>query len=75
MDPRFVHTFIVKLWREGRTIQGATPEWRVGIRHVQTGKLAHFRDVFLGLQFVLQTCLECSDDNEPGRDGSEGGCQ
>ena len=61
MDPSARHTFVVRLWREGRARKELNPEWRLSIRHVGTGKLAYFRDLLVGMKFIQQTCLECSE--------------
>jgi hypothetical protein len=61
MDPSARHTFVVRLWREGRARKELNPEWRLSVRHVGSGKLSYFRDLFLGMKFIQQTCLECSE--------------
>lgn len=52
MDPQYIHAFIVKLWLEHREIEGANPEWRGRIDHVQSGKRIYFRDTAKILQFI-----------------------
>ena len=57
MDPPYVHAFVVKLWLERREIEGAQPEWRGRIYHVQSGKRVYFRDIAAITQFI-QAFLE-----------------
>jgi hypothetical protein len=61
MDPQTRHTFIVKMWREGRIHRGLPVEWRMSVRHVRSGKLAYFRDHLLGLRFMQDMCGERSE--------------
>ena len=57
MDPPYVHAFVVKLWLERREIEGAYPEWRGRIDHVQSGQRIYFRDLVEIVRFV-RTFLE-----------------
>ena len=60
MDPLYVHAFVVKLWLEGREIEGAQPEWRGRIDHVQSGKRVYFRSIAEINQFI-QTFLDATE--------------
>jgi hypothetical protein len=64
MDPRYIHAFIVKLWLERREIEGAKPEWRGRIDHVQSGKRAYFRDPAQIMRFI-QAYLENTEPSPP----------
>lgn len=59
MDPPYVHAFVVKLWLERREIEGAEPEWRGRIDHVQSGKRMYFLDIGEITNFI-QTCLDAT---------------
>jgi len=52
MDPPYAHAFVVKLWLERREIEGAQPEWRGRIDHVQSGERVYFRDIAVITDFV-----------------------
>ena len=67
MDPPYVHAFVVKLWLERREIEGAEPEWRGRIDHVQSGKRLYFRDIVSISQFI-QTFLGDVIGLEPGEE-------
>ena len=60
MDPRYVHTFIVKVWLERRELEGAQPEWRGRIDHVPSGRQVYFRDIADIIHFI-QAFLESTE--------------
>jgi hypothetical protein len=39
------HVFIVRIWREPREIEDASPEWRGVIEHVPDGKRRYLKDL------------------------------
>lgn len=39
------HTFIVRIWREPREIEGLAPEWRGLIEHIGSGEHRYFRQL------------------------------
>jgi hypothetical protein len=46
------HSFIVRVWRERREREGAAPEWRGVIEHVQGGKLQYLRNLEGIIDFI-----------------------
>lgn len=45
-------SFIVRVWLEPREIEGASPEWRGKIEHVQSGDCTYFRDLDKMVEFI-----------------------
>lgn len=39
------HAFIIRIWKENREIQDASPTWRGVIEHVPTGKRRYLRNL------------------------------
>lgn len=39
------HVFILRIWREGREIEGAEPVWRGVIEHVPSGERRYLGDL------------------------------
>lgn len=48
------HVFILRFWLEPREIEGAEPEWRGVIEHVQSGERRYFRNLEVMLSFVAK---------------------
>jgi hypothetical protein len=46
------HVFIIRVWREQRDNEMATPEWRGVIEHVPTGQRRYFKDPALIVEFI-----------------------
>lgn len=40
-----MHSFIVRIWREPREIEGSAPEWRGTIEHVSSGQRRYFNNL------------------------------
>ena len=38
------HAFLVRLWLEPREVEGAAPEWRGMIEHIESGERRYFRE-------------------------------
>lgn len=39
------HVFIIRVWRESREIEGATPQWRGVIEHVTSGERRYVQNL------------------------------
>jgi hypothetical protein len=48
------HVFILRFWLEPREIEGAEPEWRGVIEHVESGERRYFRNLEVMLSFVAK---------------------
>jgi hypothetical protein len=48
-----VHSFVIRIWQEPREIEGAGPEWRGRIEHVQSGERVYFRHLDKLVDFIL----------------------
>ena len=46
--------FILRFWLEPREIEGAEPEWRGVIEHVESGERRYFRNLEVMLSFVAK---------------------
>ena len=44
--------FILRFWLEPREIEGAEPEWRGVIEHVESGECRYFQNLELMISFV-----------------------
>lgn len=47
------NSFVVRLWQEPREIEGAGPEWRGQIEHVQSGERVYFRNLDKMVGFIV----------------------
>lgn len=47
------NSFLVRIWLESREIEGADPEWRGRIDHVQSGERAYFRSLDRMVGFIV----------------------
>jgi hypothetical protein len=45
-------SFFVRIWQEPRDREGARPEWRGSIEHVQSGQKRYFKDVEALVNFI-----------------------
>ena len=52
VDWQHAHTFVVRLWLEGREIPQTRAEWRGRIEHLQSGERLYFREVTEIIPFV-----------------------
>jgi hypothetical protein len=48
-----VHSFVIRVWQEPREIEGAGPEWRGRIEHVQSGEGVYFRSLDKLVEFIV----------------------
>jgi hypothetical protein len=48
-----VHSFVIRVWQEPREIEGAGPEWRGRIEHVQSGERAYFQHLDRMVEFIV----------------------
>jgi len=48
-----VHSFVIRVWQEPREIEGAGPEWRGRIEHVQSGERVYFRSLDTMVEFIV----------------------
>jgi hypothetical protein len=62
------HSFIVRVWRERREREGAAPEWRGVIEHVQGGKLQYLRDLDGIVAFIEPYLTRESQKDSAGHD-------
>ena len=46
------HTFILRIWNEPREIEGAAPEWRGVLEHVDSGKRKYLNDLDQIIAFI-----------------------
>lgn len=46
------HAFIIRIWKEKREIQGASPLWRGFIEHVPSGKRRYLQDLAHIITFI-----------------------
>ena len=46
------HTFILRIWIEPREIEGAAPEWRGMVEHVDSGKRKYLNDLDQIIAFI-----------------------
>ncbi len=46
------HAFIIRIWKEKREIQGASPAWRGVIEHVPTGKRRYLQNLAHIITFI-----------------------
>ena len=47
------NSFVVRIWLEPREIEGADPEWRGRIEHVESGDRAYFRGLDKMVEFMV----------------------
>lgn len=47
------HSFVIRVWQEPREIEGAGPEWRGRIEHVQSGNRVYFRHLDKMVEFIV----------------------
>ncbi|GIK41283.1 MAG: hypothetical protein BroJett011_51160 [Chloroflexota bacterium] len=47
------HVFILRIWREGREIEGAEPVWRGVIEHVPSGERRYLGDLDEVSDFIV----------------------
>jgi len=45
--------FILRVWRETREIEGATPEWRGFVEHMPTSERRYFKNLDELVDFIL----------------------
>jgi hypothetical protein len=48
-----MNIFILRIWREPREIEGATPLWRGVITHLADGEKAYFKSLDKMVDFIL----------------------
>jgi hypothetical protein len=46
-------SFVVRIWLEPREIEGASPEWRGRIEHVESGDRTYFRGLDKMVEFMV----------------------
>jgi hypothetical protein len=64
------HSFILRLWLEPREIEGASPNWRGVIEHVQTSESRYFCDLEEISAFVRPFLVEAGGKTAPRRRGT-----
>lgn len=47
------HAFVIRIWKESREIEGASPTWRGVIEHVRSGKKRYLRDFSTIASFII----------------------
>ena len=52
------HAFILRFWREPRTLEGSEPVWRGVIEHVPTGRRHYVKDLNELVLFVISYVRE-----------------
>jgi hypothetical protein len=55
---KHTHVFILRVWREAREIEGATPEWRGMIEHVPSGERRYVQSLDSILAFIGPYLIE-----------------
>jgi hypothetical protein len=56
--------FILRFWLEPREIEGAEPEWRGVVEHVQSGERRYFQNLEVMLSFISKYFDRLSKQNE-----------
>jgi hypothetical protein len=47
------HAFVIRIWKESREIEGASPTWRGVIEHVRSGQKQYLRDFSTIASFII----------------------
>jgi hypothetical protein len=47
------HAFIIRIWKENRELEGASPGWRGVIEHVSTGKRRYLQELAHIIAFII----------------------